>query len=81
MDASGFILQASYRIQSGVPVVHLYGRLDNGQTFLVRDHRQRPHFYVRREDHDAANRLDGTTLVHCDKVTFAGDPVARVEVP
>jgi DNA polymerase-2 len=81
MDASGFILQASYRIQSGVPVVHLYGRLDNGQTFLVRDHRQRPYFYVRREDHDAANRLDGTTLVHCDKVTFAGDPVARVEVP
>ncbi len=81
MDAAGFILQASYRILSGVPVVHLYGRLDNGQTFLVRDHRQRPHFYVKREDLDIARQVDGLTLLDCDKVTFAGAPVARIEVP
>ena len=47
----GVILQASYRIvtQSGgrrIPVVHLYGRLEDGGTFLVRDDRQTPHFYI-----------------------------------
>ena len=46
----GFILQATYRVGSNAarsPVVHLYGRLEGGETFLVRDDRQRPHFYVR----------------------------------
>jgi hypothetical protein len=52
MKAHGFILQASYRVVSAshgrrMPVVHLYGRLVDGGTFLVRDDRQRPHFYVR----------------------------------
>ena len=30
-----------------VPVTHIYGRLEDGGTFLVRDDRQRPHFYIR----------------------------------
>ena len=43
----GFILQASYRVNNWrAPVVHLYGRLENGDTFLVRDGRQRPGFYI-----------------------------------
>jgi DNA polymerase-2 len=54
MVARGFILQASYRIVPAsdgrrVPVVHLYGRLEQGGSFVVRDDRQRPHFYVRAE--------------------------------
>ena len=45
----GFILQASYRVitrKGGirVPVVQIYGRLENGWTFLVRAC-PRPHFY------------------------------------
>ncbi|MDH3641624.1 MAG: DNA polymerase II [Gammaproteobacteria bacterium] len=81
MEAVGFILQASYRIQAGVPVVHLYGRLENGETFLVRDHRQRPHFYVGTEDLDVARGVDGMTVHESARVTFAGAPVARIEVP
>jgi DNA polymerase family B len=47
----GFILQASYRVvaRAGgarVPVIHLYGRLEEGGTFLVRDDRQRPRFFI-----------------------------------
>ena len=47
----GFILQASYRVVSDsggrrIPVVHLYGRLEDGGTFLVRDGRQHPGFYI-----------------------------------
>ena len=60
----GFILQASYRVQSGpagtrVPVIHVYGRLEDGGTFLVRDNRQRPHFYIRTADLERASALFG----------------------
>ena len=62
--ARGFILQATYRVTSTadgrrLPVVHLYGRLEGGVTFLVRDDRQRPHFYVRAGDLSRATALQG----------------------
>lgn len=42
----GFILQPTYRIVSGRPEVHLYGTLENGESFLVVDDRVRPYFFV-----------------------------------
>ena len=80
----GFILQASYRVMSGgdgrrAPVVQLYGRLENGQSFLVRDDRQRPHFYVRASDAAKAARLRAGHLSPTDRRTFDGDPVVRIE--
>ena len=40
----GFILNATYVAEpdSGRAVVHLYGRLADGRSFLVRDRRQSP---------------------------------------
>lgn len=81
MDATGFILQATYRIHAGVPVIYLFGRLESGETFLVRDHRQRPHFYVRQEDARRAEALDGIALEASAARTFSGDAVCRVTVP
>ncbi len=53
----GFILQPTYRIEAGRPVVHLYGRLEDGRTFLVRDQRALPHFYVAAADSERARAL------------------------
>ena len=44
MTARGFILQASYRVASEpngqrTPIVHIHGRLEGGDTFLIRDDR------------------------------------------
>jgi len=44
-NARGFILQAGYRVVSRsngqrAPVTHIYGRLEAGGTFLVRDSQQ-----------------------------------------
>jgi len=80
----GFILQTSYRVvraQSGerIPVVHLYGRLENGDTFLVRDDRQRPTFYIRAADATKAQSV-GAPSEPIDKYTFDGSAVCRVEV-
>ena len=76
----GFILQASYRIRGGVPVVHLYGVLESGGTFLVRDSRQTPHFHIRAADAASAERLGATPLRREGRRTFRGEEVVRVDV-
>lgn len=81
----GFILQASYRITSSgagrrVPVVHLYGLLEDGGVFLVRDDRQRPHFYIRAADLARAQPLPALGQRAVDRRSFGGDPVCRIEV-
>ncbi|MFV2090196.1 MAG: hypothetical protein ACC642_06045, partial [Pseudomonadales bacterium] len=80
MDVSGFILQASYRIIAGIPVVHLFGRLSNGETFLLRDRRVRPHFYVPAAAADAALAAGARQVLPSPKRTFSGAEVMRVEV-
>lgn len=80
MAERGFILQASYRIRGGVPVVHLYGRLADGRSFLVRDARERPFFYVLAEDGGRAGALAGWTGRPCDTRNMTGEPLARIDV-
>jgi DNA polymerase-2 len=77
----GFILQPSYRVEGDRPVVHLYGRLEDGRPFLLRDTRQVPHFYVRATDAERAQALRAKPLSAAGKLTLEGEPVARVEVP
>jgi DNA polymerase-2 len=84
MKARGFILQASYRVfsePSGAryPVVHVHGRLENGETFLIRDDRARPHFYVRETDVPGVRKL-GPQPKPTPKRTMDGAPVSRLEV-
>jgi DNA polymerase-2 len=84
IQVRGFILQASYRVISRgsrrVPVIHIYGRLCDGRSFLVRDDRQRPHFYIRAADAARAARLRVPPPQPSDKQTFADEPVCRIEV-
>ena len=80
----GFILQASYRVITPLgggrrPVVHLYGRLADGGTFLVRDDRQRPHFYVRVSDAERARALGARSQHAIDRRTFDGELAVRIE--
>ncbi|MFL6600055.1 MAG: DNA-directed DNA polymerase [Steroidobacteraceae bacterium] len=81
----GVILQASYRVvtQPGgrrAPVVHLYGRLAEGGTFLVRDDRQQPHFYIRAADCARALNVGANEPRPTAKHAFDGSPVALIGV-
>lgn len=81
----GFILQASYRVVSGpagarVPVIHIYGRLEDGGTFLVREHRQRPHFYIRTADVPKAGAFTSLQPTPLGKRTFDGAAVSRFDM-
>jgi DNA polymerase II len=82
--ARGFVLQATYRVsgpdEARVPVVHLYGRLEDGGTFVVRDDRRRPHFYVRSTDAQRAAGLGAPRPEPTDRRTFEGALVSRVTV-
>ncbi len=75
----GFILEPTYRVEAGRPVVHLHGRLEDGRTFLVRDDRQTPHFYIDARDADRARAIGARPLSPTDKVTLEGRTVVRVE--
>jgi DNA polymerase-2 len=81
----GVILQASYRTvtQPGgrrVPVVHLYGRLEDGGTFLVRDDRQQPHFYIHTADAARARDAGANEPRPTAKHAFDGSPVSLIGV-
>lgn len=76
----GFVLQPTYRVESGRPVVQLYGRLEDGRTFLVRDTRQRPHFHVLARDVERARGAGAEPLAADGKLSLAGEPAVRIEV-
>ena len=85
MKQCGFILQANYRVNvepdgRRIPLVHLYGRLEDGSTFLVRDNRPRPHFYIRAASAEQARAVGAPPPQPTDKQTFDGAPVCRLEV-
>jgi DNA polymerase-2 len=85
MDFRGFITQANYRVVTEpdgrrLPVIHIYGRLEDGAAFLVRDDRQRPHFYIRAADVDRARAVGAPGASPTTKRTFDGAPVCRLEV-
>jgi DNA polymerase II len=81
----GVILQASYRVVTRpggrrLPVVHLYGRMEDGGTFLVRDDRQQPHFYIHTSDAARARQLGAGEPRETAKRDFSGSPVSRIDV-
>jgi DNA polymerase-2 len=77
----GFILEPTYRIEDGRPVVLLHGKLEDGASFLVRDRREVPRFYVRQSDAGRARSLGADVREDGPRRTsLAGESVARVEL-
>ena len=81
----GVILQASYRVATGrtgarYPVVHLYGRLEDGSTFVVRDDRPRPCFFIRTADAERARALGVPAPRPSERRTFDGAPASLIEL-
>jgi DNA polymerase-2 len=77
----GFILQPTYRVRDGVPVIQLYGRLEDGRAFRVEDDRFRPYFFVHVEDAVLLRDDPRAVLEEGPWVDLAGAPVAKVVAP
>ena len=76
----GFIVQPSYRIRDGVPVVLLYGRLDDGDPFLIEDDRFRPYFFAPLATRALLAREPGVRLEETALRSLTGAPLLRVLV-
>ena len=77
----GFILQPTYRIESGRPVVLIYGTLESGRPFMLRDTRQRPCFWVLARDGRRAASMGARIEEESPaRETLRGDPLAAVLV-
>jgi DNA polymerase-2 len=77
---SGFILQPTYRVRSGRPAVHLYGRLASGEPFLIEDDRFRPYFFVPTSRRDLLPRSVAEHAEPSPLESLGGEPLMRVEV-
>ena len=77
----GYVLQPSYRVRGGIPVVQLWGRLEDGPAFLVEETRFRPYFFVPESAAGALDRFSGAVASPVDLFDLTGEPVVRVEVP
>ena len=80
MSLRGFILHPTYRVEAGRPVVHLFGRLETGGPFLIRDDRLVPHFFIRAADAARAREIGAVPLAPTGLTTMHDEPVVRVEV-
>lgn len=75
----GFILQSSYRVVAGSATILLFGRLEDGRTFLIRESRRRPYFYVRSKDREAIRTRTAITE-STDWQSMDGHSVSKVTV-
>jgi DNA polymerase-2 len=77
----GYILQPTYRVREGRPVVQLFGKLEDGEAFLMEEDRFRPYFFARAADaaHLAGERE--ASVLPTDRTDLAGEDLVRVEVP
>ena len=76
----GFILNATYVIaeDGDRAVVQLYGKLQDGRPFLIRDRRPEPYFYIESSARERARAAAVTRLTPTDRVTLTGERVDRV---
>jgi len=75
----GLVVQPTYRVRHGRPVIQLFGRLVDGRAFLVEDDRFRPYFFVPQEDTRHLAELDSVRVEATELTAMGGGPVARVE--
>jgi len=76
----GFLVQWDYRVEAGRPVVRLFGRLEGGATFLVRDTRERPRFWVPASARDQLSGLGRARVRSAERRALDGGEALEVEV-
>ena len=73
----GLIIHPTYRTGNGKSFVHLYGRLENGESFLAINE-FRPYFYIKKEDLKAALDLEQLEFKETTMKTFSGEEVVKI---
>jgi DNA polymerase-2 len=76
----GFIVDETYRIEGGKAFVYLFGRLENGESFLTINQFS-PYFCIKEQDGAAAQKLSTSIAFRIeptDMTTMHGEKAAKV---
>ncbi|MFH1174648.1 MAG: DNA polymerase II [archaeon] len=77
---NGFIVYATYRLSNNKATIHLYGRLENGESFLS-THCYKPYFFILEKDAARARKLKLPIPILEEKTslkTFSEEPVVKI---
>ncbi|MBU0461809.1 MAG: DNA polymerase II [Nanoarchaeota archaeon] len=74
---NGFIVYPSYKVDEGRAFVYLFGRLENGDSFLTIN-KYRPYFCIKTKDRKKAEKLLKLDYEDTDFVNFDADKVTKV---
>lgn len=73
----GFIVYPTYRIVDNKAYVHLFGRLENGESFLTIN-LYRPYFHVKESDLKRALKIQEFEYENSNLKNFKNEPVVKV---
>jgi len=81
----GFVIYPTYKIVEDKAYVLLFGRLENGQSFLTINC-YRPYFYIKKTDQDKAKDIDYSDIeklknvdfIDSNRSNFDNEPVVKV---
>ena len=74
---NGFIIYPTYRLIDNKSYIYLFGRLENGESFLTIN-LFRPYFYIRREDLTKALEIENIGYEQTSFKNFEGDDMVKV---
>ncbi len=73
----GFIVTISYKASGEGSIIEMFGRLENGESFLAKVPFS-PYFYIKADDLSKAQQIKETGHEKTGLKTFAGEAVARI---
>ena len=73
----GFIIHSTYVVKEGKAFVHLFGRLENGESFLAVNE-FKPYFFIRKDDLNKALKIEKFDYEATRLKNFEEEVVAKV---
>lgn len=73
----GFIIHPTYRIMFDRAYIFLFGKLENGESFVTMNY-FRPYFFIKAKDLNKANKLDNFESEKVKMNNFNGEKVVKI---
>ncbi|HJX05351.1 MAG TPA: DNA polymerase II [Candidatus Nanoarchaeia archaeon] len=73
----GFIIHPTYKVENGKAFIHLFGRLENGESFLTINE-YKPYFFIRKADLEKALKIEQFDYEATHLKNFDDEIVAKV---
>ncbi len=73
----GYIVYSTYKVVDEKPIINLFGRLKNGESFLAKVS-SRPYFYIRIFDLERAREVFEAEFEETEMTNFSGEKLAKV---